>query len=135
MELVSLEPCKQKGQKNQKELPKASQKKSPEASQGKAPGPRKLETEVDCNKRKSGQERSVKSELSSPSTNEASSVPSSAPPKALNIVRSSKLRHIEGSSRDRATFITKFPSLSSTVPGDSNAFQVRCNILTKLLIH
>lgn len=44
--------------------------------------------------------------------------------KNLNIVRSSKFRHIEGYLRDRSSFVTKFPSLSSTVPGDSNAFQV-----------
>ena len=44
--------------------------------------------------------------------------------KNLNIVRSSKFRHIEGHFRERSSFINKFPSLSSTVPGDSNAFQV-----------
>ena len=45
-------------------------------------------------------------------------------PKAINIVRSSKFRHIEGKFKHRSTFISKIPSLSSTVPGDSNAFQV-----------
>lgn len=44
--------------------------------------------------------------------------------KKMNIVRSSKFRHIEGHLCERSSFITKFPSLSSTVPGDSNAFQV-----------
>ena len=44
--------------------------------------------------------------------------------KTMTIVRSSKFRHIEGKFRHRSTFISKIPSLSSTVPGDSNAFQV-----------
>lgn len=43
--------------------------------------------------------------------------------KSLTIVRSSKFRHIEGKFKHQSTFITKLPSLSSTVPGDSNAFQ------------
>ena len=47
--------------------------------------------------------------------------------KNLAIVRSSKFRHIEGHLRDRSSFIRKFPSLSSVVPGDSNAFQV-CDV-------
>lgn len=46
--------------------------------------------------------------------------------KTVNIVRPSKFRHIEGKFRHRSTFISKMPSLSSTVPGDSNAFQVNC---------
>ena len=45
-------------------------------------------------------------------------------PKVLNIVRSSKFRHIEGHMMHRSTQIDKIPKLSSTVPGDSNAFQV-----------
>lgn len=45
--------------------------------------------------------------------------------KTLNIVRSSKFRHIEGKFHQKSSFINKIPPLSSTVPGDSNAFQVR----------
>ena len=66
---------------------------------------------------------SAKKEIAVPSA-ETSSCDKSGATKSKNIVRSSKFRHIEGSSKDRATFITKFPSLSSTVPGDSNSFQV-----------
>lgn len=44
--------------------------------------------------------------------------------KSLNIVRSSKFRHIEGKYKHRSSYITKIPSLSATVPGDCNAFQV-----------
>lgn len=44
--------------------------------------------------------------------------------KNITVVRSSKFRHIEGKSRHNSTYITKIPALSSTVPGDSNAFQV-----------
>ena len=47
--------------------------------------------------------------------------------KNLNIVRSSKFRHIEGKHMHQSSQITKIPSLSSTVPGDSNGFQVDCN--------
>ena len=57
-------------------------------------------------------------------TNPTSTDKGSTATKPLNIVRSSKFRHIEGSVKDRSTFISKFPSLNSTVPGDSNAFQV-----------
>lgn len=42
-----------------------------------------------------------------------------------SIVRSSKFRHIEGKFRHKSSFISKIPRLSSTVPGDSNAFQVK----------
>ena len=44
--------------------------------------------------------------------------------KCFNVVRSSKFRHIEGKFRHRSTFINRIPALNSTVPGDSNAFQV-----------
>ncbi len=50
--------------------------------------------------------------------------PRSPPPKVLNIVRSSKFRHIEGQTMHRSTYIDKIPKLNGTVPGDSNAFQV-----------
>ena len=47
-------------------------------------------------------------------------------PKAvLNIVRSSKVRHVEGRIAHKSTHIEKLPKLSTTVPGDSNAFQVK----------
>jgi len=45
-------------------------------------------------------------------------------PKVLNIVRSSKYRHIEGHMMPRSTLIDKIPKLSTIVPGDSDAFQV-----------
>ena len=45
-------------------------------------------------------------------------------PKVLNIVRSSKYRHIEGHMMHRSTTIDKIPKLSTIVPGDSDAFQV-----------
>ncbi len=47
--------------------------------------------------------------------------------KSMSIVRSSKFRHIEGKFKHRSTFISKLPSLSSTVPGDANVFQVKYN--------
>ena len=42
--------------------------------------------------------------------------------KSHSFVRSSKFRHIEGQLSHRSSAIDKLPSLSSTVPGDSNAF-------------
>ncbi len=47
--------------------------------------------------------------------------------KSMKIVRSSKFRHIDGKFKHRSSFITKFPALRSTVPGDSNSFQVCLN--------
>lgn len=41
----------------------------------------------------------------------------------VSFVRSSKFRHIEGHLSHRSSTIDKLPALSSTVPGDSNAFQ------------
>ena len=43
-------------------------------------------------------------------------------PKLLNIVRTSKFRHIEGSVMHKSTHIDGIPPLCETVPGDSNAF-------------
>lgn len=43
--------------------------------------------------------------------------------KVVTFVRSSKFRHIEGSLSHKSSTIDKLPALSSTVPGDSNAFQ------------
>lgn len=54
----------------------------------------------------------------------STSTTTSCTPKRVAIVRSSKFRHIEGKARHSSTYITKIPALSSTVPGDSNAFQV-----------
>ena len=44
--------------------------------------------------------------------------------KVVNLVRSSKFRHIEGQLSHRSSAIDKVPTISSTVPGDSNAFAV-----------
>lgn len=57
---------------------------------------------------------------------DSESEPSPAAPVSSlrNVVRSSKFRHIEGKYRHQSSYITKLPSLSSTVPGDSNGFQV-----------
>jgi coronin-7 len=46
-------------------------------------------------------------------------------PKVLNLVRSSKFRHIEGSIAHKSTHIESMPDLNRTIPGDSNAFS--CN--------
>ena len=46
------------------------------------------------------------------------------PAKVLNIVRSSKVRHVEGQTLHKSTFIDRVPTISTTVPGDSNAFAV-----------
>ena len=51
--------------------------------------------------------------------------------KTITIVRSSKFRHIEGKFRHRSTFISKLPSLSTTVPGDSNVVQVKVKCVYK----
>lgn len=59
-----------------------------------------------------------------PTKEEGGDSPRSPPPKVLNIVRSSKFRHIDGQMMHRSTHIDKVPKLSSTVPGDSNAYQV-----------
>lgn len=53
-----------------------------------------------------------------------SSVKSIAAHKAVSFVRSSKFRHIEGHLSHRSSTIDKVPTISSTVPGDSNAFAV-----------
>jgi coronin-7 len=50
--------------------------------------------------------------------------PKSTPHKAVSFVRSSKFRHIEGQLSHRSSAIDKVPAISSTVPGDSNAFAV-----------
>ena len=50
--------------------------------------------------------------------------PRSTPHKVVNFVRSSKFRHIEGQLSHRSSAIDKVPTISSTVPGDSNAFAV-----------
>jgi coronin-7 len=47
----------------------------------------------------------------------------SPPAKVLNIVRSSKFRHIQGGTMHRSTHIEKLPKLSVAIPGESNAFQ------------
>ena len=52
-------------------------------------------------------------------------VSSPTPKAALNIVRSSKVRHVEGRIAHKSTHIEKLPKMNTTVPGDSNAFQVR----------
>lgn len=44
--------------------------------------------------------------------------------KVMTFVRSSKFRHIEGRMSHPSSTIDKVPSLSTTVPGDSNAFHV-----------
>ena len=46
-------------------------------------------------------------------------------PKVLNLVRSSKFRHIEGAILHKSTHIDSIPPLHKTIPGDSNAFS--CN--------
>ena len=48
----------------------------------------------------------------------------STPHKVVSFVRSSKFRHIEGQLCHRSSTIDKVPTISSTVPGDSNAFAV-----------
>lgn len=50
--------------------------------------------------------------------------PKSPPHKVISFVRSSKFRHIEGQLSHRSSAIDKVPTISSTVPGDSNAFAV-----------
>lgn len=42
----------------------------------------------------------------------------------INIVRSSKVRYIEGYLLHKSTVIDKIPQLSKSIPGDSNAFAV-----------
>ena len=52
------------------------------------------------------------------------------PPKALNIVRSSKVRYVEGYQLHKSTFLEKIPSLCKSIPGDSDGFAVsRINII------
>ena len=60
-----------------------------------------------------------------PQTNSEDPRPFSPPTKVLNIVRSSKFRHIQGGTMHRSTHIEKLPKLSVAIPGESNAFQVR----------
>lgn len=48
----------------------------------------------------------------------------STPHKVVSFVRSSKFRHIEGQLSHRSSTIDKVPTISGTVPGDSNAFAV-----------
>ena len=55
-------------------------------------------------------------------TSTATSRPSGGKAKVTSFVRSSKFRHIEGQLSHRNTTIDKVPPLSTTVPGDSNAF-------------
>lgn len=47
------------------------------------------------------------------------------PSKVIQLVRASKLRHIDGVMSHRSTTIDKLPPLNTTVPGDSNSFHVR----------
>lgn len=49
---------------------------------------------------------------------------SAAAAKVQSFVRSSKVRHIEGKSLHKSTYIDRVPPLSTTIPGDSNAFAV-----------
>ena len=59
-------------------------------------------------------------------TSSEDSCPSFSPPaKVMNIVRSSKFRHIQGGKMHRSTHIEKLPKLSVAILGESNAFQVR----------
>ena len=67
--------------------------------------------------------KEVKDEQPESQTEQSRDVISPAPV-IKSVVRSSKFRHIEGKSKHSSTCITKIPSLCSTVPGDSNAFQV-----------
>lgn len=55
-------------------------------------------------------------------TSTAPSHPSGGKAKVASFVRSSHFRHIEGQLSHRNTTIDKLPPLSTTVPGDSNAF-------------
>ncbi len=47
------------------------------------------------------------------------------PSKVIQLVRASKLRHVEGVMSHRSTIIDKLPSLNTTVPGDCNSLHVR----------
>jgi coronin-7 len=54
-------------------------------------------------------------------------------PKPLNIVRSSKFRHIQGGTMHRSTHIEKLPKLSMAVPGDCNGFQANRDFVAAAL--
>ena len=54
-------------------------------------------------------------------TSQSSSFPAKKP---VKIVRSSKVRYIEGKLLHNSMFIQKLPKLSNSIPGESNGFSV-----------
>ena len=50
----------------------------------------------------------------------------------MNIVRSSKVRYIEGYLFHKSNIIDKIPQLSKSIPGDSNAFTVSLVVMCLL---
>jgi len=126
VELVTLDPSKVQARDRKKEDPLKKKQAAVKSSEMKGTSPQADMKEDKTPGMKPVTEVSASSATKGPvaPSQEVSSSGKSGASKSFNIVRSSKFRHIEGSLKDKTTFITKFPSLSSTVPGDSNAFQV-----------
>ena len=124
---VSLDPKKQpKSAPQPKSHSKQNGTKSPEI---RPPSTDKSPTPVGKSPTPGGKSPTPMGKSPTPdshSTSEESRSSSFSPtPKVLNIVRSSKFRHIQGGTMHRSTHIEKLPKLSVAVPGESNAFQVR----------
>ncbi|CAI8048905.1 Coronin-7 [Geodia barretti] len=126
---VSLDP---KGQPKAASQPKSHSKqngtKSPEIgppSEGKSPTP------VGKSPTPGGNSPTPVSRSVSEEESRSSSF--SPTPKVLNIVRSSKFRHIQGGTLHRSTHIEKLPKLSVAVPGDSNGFQANRDFVAAAL--
>ncbi|CAI8054249.1 Coronin-7 [Geodia barretti] len=125
---VSLDP---KGQPKAASQPKSHSKqngtKSPEIrppSEGKSPTP------VGKSPTPGGKSPIPDSRTVSEESRSSSFSPT---PKVLNIVRSSKFRHIQGGTLHRSTHIEKLPKLSVAMPGDSNGFQANRDFVAAAL--
>jgi coronin-7 len=126
---VSLDPMRQpKAASQPKSRSKQNGTKSPEISppsEGKSPTP--------VGKSPTPGGKSPTPDSRSVSEEESRSSSFSPTPKVLNIVRSSKFRHIQGGTLHRSTHIEKLPKLSVAVPGDSNGFQANRDFVAAAL--
>ena len=124
---VSLDPARQVKRKTEPKPQVQENGVAPSGQRAAAPAG-KSPTPVMTSPSPDVQRSSPDVQRSSPDLHGSSEEPQAAqspPPKVLNIVRSSKFRHIQGGTMHRSTHIEKLPRLSVAVPGDSDAFQVR----------
>uniref|UniRef100_A0A1X7U457 Coronin n=1 Tax=Amphimedon queenslandica TaxID=400682 RepID=A0A1X7U457_AMPQE len=120
VEKISLDPSKRRKKETPKPIVKKEEEKPVEKKETK-PTEAKREETVD---KKEEKKKEIMTKTSTEETDQspAPAPVAAAPPKALNIVRSSKVRYIEGYQLHKSTFLEKIPSLCKSIPGDSDGF-------------